>query len=148
LRANRGQTFDDRGERERDFMPFPRILATSFLIALPFSVAGYAQPPARESTVVVYGDDPCPRANGDEIVVCARRPEEERYRIPRRIRERQPTETSWASRVESLEEVSRPGRPGSCSVVGSFGQSGCTQALIRQWYADRRAKAAEDAGIP
>jgi hypothetical protein len=129
-------------------MSLPHALALSLLISSPLAPAAQARPPARESTVVVYGDDPCPRADGDEIVVCARRPEEERYRIPRRIRERQPTETSWASRVESLEEVSRPGRPGSCSVVGTFGQTGCTQALIRQWYADRRAKAAEDAGIP
>jgi hypothetical protein len=129
-------------------MPFTRALAMSLLISSPLAPAAIARAPERESTVVVYGDDPCPRANGDEIVVCARRPEEERYRIPRRIRERQPTETSWASRVESLEEVSRAGRPGSCSVVGSFGQTGCTQALIRQWYAERRAKAAEDAGVP
>lgn len=130
-------------------MPFTRALAISLLISAPLLPAlAQAKAPERESTVLVYGDDPCPQARGDEVVVCARRPEEERYRIPRRIRERQPTETSWASRVESHEEVSRPMRPGSCSVVGSFGQSGCTQELIRQWYAERRARAAEDAGIP
>jgi hypothetical protein len=129
-------------------MPFSRALAISFLISSQLVPAAAARAPERESTVVVYGDDPCPRADGDEVVVCARRPEEERYRIPRRIRERQPTETAWASRVDTLEEASRPGRPGSCSVVGSFGQTGCTQALIRQWFAERRARAAEDAGVP
>lgn len=129
-------------------MPFTRALAISFLISSQLVPAAQARAPERESTVVVYGDDPCPRADGDEVVVCARRPEEERYRIPRRIRERQPTETAWASRVDTLEEASRPGRPGSCSVVGSFGQTGCTQALIRQWFAERRARAAEDAGVP
>ena len=129
-------------------MPFTRALAVSFVISSQLVPTAQARTPERESTMVVYGDDPCPRAEGDEVVVCARRPEEERYRIPRRIRERQPTETSWASRVESLEEASRHGRPGSCSVVGSFGQSGCTQELIRQWYAERRARAAEDAGVP
>ncbi|MFN3593030.1 MAG: hypothetical protein ACK4TG_12710, partial [Thermaurantiacus sp.] len=34
----------------------------------------------RTRTVLVYGDDPCPKSeNPDEIIVCARRPEEERY---------------------------------------------------------------------
>ena len=36
----------------------------------------------RVSRVVVYGRDACPRGSGDEIVVCGRRPENERYRIP------------------------------------------------------------------
>ncbi|HKR25653.1 MAG TPA: hypothetical protein VJS15_10365, partial [Allosphingosinicella sp.] len=58
------------------------------------------------------------------------------------------TETSWASRVEGLEEESRPMRPGSCSTVGSGGFTGCTAALIRQWYAERRARRAEEANVP
>lgn len=129
-------------------MPFPRALPIVLLLTAWQVSPALAEPPARESSVIVYGDDPCPRADGEEVVVCARRPEEERFRIPRPIRERQPTETAWASRVEGMEEASRPMRPGSCSVVGSFGQSGCTQALIRQWYADRRARRAEDESVP
>lgn len=117
------------------------------LIALIAPLPATAQPPARESSLVVYGDDPCPEVAG-EVVVCARRPEEERYRIPRPIRERQPIETSWASRVEGLEEESRPMRPGSCSAVGSGGFTGCAAALIRQWYAERRARRAEEANTP
>lgn len=128
-------------------MRFPLAPAIAFLASLQIPPA-LAQPPERESSVIVYGEDPCPRAEGDEVVVCARRPEEERYRIPRPIRERQPTEAAWASRVEGLEEASRAMRPGSCSVVGSFGQSGCSQALIRQWFEERRARRAEDAGVP
>lgn len=120
------------------------------LAALPLLPAAIAaEPPARDSTIVVYGDDPCPRAeNPDEVVVCARRPEEERYRIPRRIRERQQTAVAWGSRVEGLEEESRAMRPGSCSVVGSYGFTGCSQALVRQWYADRRARRAEGESVP
>lgn len=113
------------------------------------STALASDPPSRQSTLVVFGSDPCPTTGADnEVVVCARRPEEERYRIPRRIRERQPTETSWASRVEGLEEESRQMRPNSCSVVGSNGFTGCTSAMIRQWYAERRARRAEEASIP
>jgi len=129
-------------------MPFPRGLPIVLLLTSLQVSPALAEPPERESSVIVYGEDPCPRADGDEVVVCARRPEEERYRIPRPIRERQPTEVAWGSRVEGLEEASRAMRPGSCSVVGSFGQSGCTQALIQQWFADRRARRAEDAGVP
>lgn len=117
------------------------------LIALIAPLPAAAQPPERETSLVVYGDDPCPEVAG-EVVVCARRPEEERYRIPRPIRERQQTETSWASRVEGLEEESRPMRPGSCSTVGSGGFTGCAAALIRQWYAERRARRAEEANVP
>ena len=120
----------------------------SLALALPSAALAF-DPPSRQSTLVVFGSDPCPATGPDnEVVVCARRPEEDRYRIPRRIRERQPTETSWASRVEGLENESRVGRPNSCSVVGSNGFTGCTAAMVRQWYAERRARRAEEAGIP
>ena len=54
-------------------------------------VAALAQPeppPERIINLLVYGDDPCPQSQGDEIVVCARRPEAERYRIPKKLREK------------------------------------------------------------
>lgn len=96
--------------------------------------------PERESRLTVYGNDPCPPSVDGEIVVCARRPEEERYRIPPALRQTRPTEVAWGARVADLEETSRIGRPNSCSVVGAYGQGGCTQALIRDWYAERRAR--------
>ena len=130
------------------FSPIRLAALLGAVAALP-SIAFAEGPPARQSTLVVYGNDPCPTSGPDnEVVVCARRPEEERYRIPRRIRERQPLETSWASRVDALEEEGRVGRPNSCSVVGSNGFTGCTSAMIRQWYAERRARRAAEAGIP
>ena len=105
------------------------------------AAAAQEAPPERESALVVYGDDPCPRSEDpDEVVVCARRPEEERYRIPGPLREdRQPTEPSWSSQVQQLEEAQRDTRPDSCSVVGSFGQTGCTQELLRRWREEGRA---------
>jgi len=111
-------------------------------------VPALADPPTRESQLVIYGEDACPRGEDGEVVVCARRPESERYRIPRPIRERQPLERSWASRVEGLDAESRPGRPDSCSVVGSFGQGGCLAMQLQRWRAERRAQREEDAGIP
>ncbi|MGZ8335273.1 MAG: hypothetical protein ACXWU1_01265 [Allosphingosinicella sp.] len=104
--------------------------------------AGAGQAPEREANVIVYGDDPCPAAPDDaEIVVCARRPEEERYRIPEALRRSsRPAETSWTTRTEDLEAAQRDTRPDGCSVVGSFGQSGCTQQMVRDWYAERRLR--------
>lgn len=136
-------------------MAFPPIrlaallsLATLLPAFAPASAAA-AEEPSRQSTLVVYGNDPCPTSRSDnEVVVCARRPEEERYRIPRRLRERQPIETSWASRAEGLDEENRQMRPNSCSVVGSNGFTGCMSQMIRQWYAERRQRRAEDANIP
>jgi hypothetical protein len=115
------------------------------LLALLATTAAPAQaqdePPARQSQLTVYGDDPCPRSTDEEIVVCHRRPEEERYRIPAPLRRStRNSEQAWTARVETLDEVSRDARPNSCSVVGSYGQSGCAQQMIQQWYDARRAR--------
>ena len=97
--------------------------------------------PQRQRTLVVYGDDPCPPSHDNDVVVCARRPEEERYRIPAPLRRgNRRGEMSWTAQNAELEDAQRDSRPNGCSVVGSFGQSGCTQAMIRQWWAERRAR--------
>jgi len=112
--------------------------------ALAATAPAFAQSsaPERESNVIVYGEDPCPRSSDEEIVVCARRPEEERYRIPRELRERRDRHSavSMNARAEALDEAQRDTRPGSCSVVGSGGQSGCAQQMLREWHAERRAR--------
>jgi hypothetical protein len=113
----------------------------AILAAFAAPASGIAQP-AREVRVDVYGDDPCPDASDpEEIVVCGRQPEEERYRIPQELR-RNPEarrESSWGARAMDLEDAQRFTRPNGCSPVGSNGQTGCNQELIRQWYAERRA---------
>ena len=102
-----------------------------------------ATPPSRESQIEVFGRDPCPQSTGDEIVVCHRRPEEERYRIPAPLRHStERTEQAWGARAQTMDEVSRQVLPNSCSTIGSYGQSGCQQAFINQWYASRRASRA------
>ena len=99
-----------------------------------------SEAPQRETNLVVYGDDPCPESTDpDEIVVCARRPEQERYRVPAPLRRgEQLRETSWASRAAELEDAQRDTRPDGCSVVGTFGQGGCWLQMLRQWLAERR----------
>ena len=96
--------------------------------------------PERETSLIVYGDDPCPAPGDDEeIVVCARKPEEERYRIPAPLRRGEElSERSWSSQAAELEDAQRDTRPNSCSVVGSYGQTGCVQQMLREWAAERR----------
>lgn len=100
----------------------------------------------RTISLVVYGDDPCPKNEGDEIVVCARRPESERYRIPKPLREKHVPVggPGWASQVAQMEQAGRAIIPGSCSVIGSYGFTGCTAAMLRQWFAERRMEASKD----
>jgi hypothetical protein len=101
--------------------------------------------PSREKpqvlTIIVFGNDACPQGADGEIVVCARQPESERYRIPKSLREHKAermVERSWASRVQTLDDVSRVTMPNSCSVVGTGGQTGCTAKMLQQWFAERR----------
>jgi hypothetical protein len=93
--------------------------------------------------IIVYGNDPCPRSTDDEVVVCARRPEAERYRIPERLREggSLQSRTAWAQRARSLEYVGRTGIQ-SCSPVGPAGHTGCLDQLLDVARAERNADAA------
>ncbi|MEH6758232.1 MAG: hypothetical protein V7676_12100 [Parasphingorhabdus sp.] len=97
--------------------------------------------PERINILITYGDDECPVAEADEIVVCAQKPESERYRIPEELRETENEKTgeqSWTSVVASHEDAARAGRPNSCSVNGSFGFSGCQADIMRRWFDERR----------
>lgn len=132
-------------------MPAKTLLPLFGIMALFGAAPGFAEDrpattdtPERISFLAPIGDEKCPEATGDEIVVCAPISEGDRYRIPRRLRKK-PIEDmaggSWTSAVENLDEYARLGRPNSCSVVGSNGFTGCTQKMIRDWYAERRDKA-------
>lgn len=108
--------------------------------AVPFSAMGAEPPPSRVFNLIVYGEDPCPKGEGDEIVVCARRPEAERYRIPKKLREKPEVAggPGWGSQVATMEQVQRQTLPGSCSAIGSNGMTGCTAQMLAQWFAERR----------
>src|SRR5215213_7261296 len=113
------------------------------LAALPASAI--AQSGDRVSEIIVYGNDPCPRSTDDEVVVCARKPEAERYRIPERYRSGGPRQTrqAWANKARALETVGRTGI-NSCSPVGPAGFTGCLTQVIQQ--ARREAAEAADQG--
>lgn len=134
-------------------MTKPTRLLLPLLAALAFAVPAAAQvedlaqssqPPEKFSFLIAYGEDACPEAQGDEIVVCAQEPEADRYRVPKELRAELREEDvggggSWASTVEAHDDIARLGRPNSCSVVGSYGFTGCTSAMLRQWFAERRS---------
>lgn len=88
--------------------------------------------------LIIYGDDPCPASNSGEITVCARKPEEERYRIPEPLRGiDSPKSEAWANKVQAYETVGAAGTL-SCSPVGPGGVLGCTQQLIDKAYAEKK----------
>ena len=128
-----------------------------FLASLPLALfaAGtvQAQPSGSErqkiKEIVVYGTDPCPRSSEEEVVVCARRPESERYRIPPNLREPEPTpeSESWTARAQALEMVGKAGIQ-SCSPVGPGGATGCLEQLIRQAREERGAAAKAQSKVP
>ena len=98
--------------------------------------------PASEKVnlVIVYGDGACPQSQGSEIVVCARKGEEERYRIPEPLRgdPNKPSNQAWGERVRSMEYIGRSGTE-SCSPVGGGGATGCFAQLARLAKAERQA---------
>jgi len=128
-----------------------RMMKTGTLIALPLfslltalpasaqTAAGPTEP--RVKQVIVYGSDPCPISEGDEILVCARQGEEERYRIPKELRREEIGSTkneSWTSRVRSIEYVGASGTQ-SCSPVGAGGFTGCFSKIAKEAKAERKA---------
>ncbi|MCF2515798.1 hypothetical protein LVY65_12095 [Sphingomonas sp. G124] len=126
-------------------LPYLTLSAVTLAAMLPALVApapAFAQN-GKISEIIVYGTDPCPRSTDDEVVVCARKPEAERYRIPERYRQtgsRQSRE-SWANRAIAFETYGRTGI-NSCSPVGPGGFTGCTQQLINQAVKERKEQAA------
>ena len=77
---------------------------------------------SKVSEIIVYGTDPCPRSTDDDVVVCARRPEAERFRIPELLRETGTLQErqSWTKQAEGLATAGATGI-GSCSAVGPGG---------------------------
>lgn len=128
------------------------MIARFSLIAVAVTIAAFAAQPAAAQAgvarITVYGSDPCPRSQGDEIVVCARQPESERYRVPKQLRDAKKAGIqSWGERAESLEYVGASGTA-SCSPAGAGGWTGCQNQLLAQARAERRQKKEEENSIP
>ncbi len=125
-----------------------RMMMATALLGLTVSLPSAAQDRAsagvaddasvKINQLIVYGDDPCPESTADQITVCARKGENERFRIPEALRDdpRAPGRESWTNRAEALEYVGKSGTD-SCSPVGAGGFTGCFAQLMRQARAER-----------
>ncbi|MGI4875966.1 MAG: hypothetical protein ACRYG4_00600 [Janthinobacterium lividum] len=118
------------------------------LLATPLAAQTMLKPPPadtslpRQKLVTVFGTDPCPKsADPDEIVVCTRRPDEERYRIPSAVRTDVKPAGPYANRKRLLGDDAggAGGGIGSCSAVGPGGGTGCEQAVQDGYRAAKKA---------
>ena len=148
LNPNLAAAYGNLGNAEQKRGNMEAAAAAMLLAPLPAaaqddSLVQHSEPPERISFLVTYGDDHCPVAEGEEIVVCAQRPESDRYRVPKDLRHQDEEAPagggSWASKVEGYDAIARQTRPDSCSPVGSYGFTGCAAAALRQWFEARRA---------
>ena len=123
--------------------PAAAVLIAAGLAVLPSAPA--AAQKSKLSEIIVYGTDPCPRSTDDNIVVCARKPESERYRIPEKLREGGTLQQreAWANKAMRIERYGRTGIQ-ACSPVGPGGWTGCTQQLIDQAFRERREENSAD----
>lgn len=113
------------------------IVIAAFAAAGTLSAPAAAQDEARVNQLIIYGDDECPQSAEDEITVCARLDESERYRIPPDLRQSSdPANQPWAARVKSFEAVGAFG-PLSCTPTGLGGELGCTAKMIEAAYEER-----------
>ena len=118
------------------------VLSLSLLAsAAPAFAQGLAGPQPGDEKInqlIIYGDDACPQSNDDEIVVCARLAEADRYRIPKKLRdvENTPIKEAWNNRVLAYENVAASGTL-SCSAIGAGGFTGCGLKDIDSAYAEK-----------
>lgn len=97
---------------------------------------------AGQTTLVIYGNDPCPRE-----YICIRKGESDRYRLPKeqQLQGTRQQRQSWANKSQELRTAGDTGT-GSCSAVGPGGHTGCLIKQIQQ--AKQEAKEAQENNQP
>lgn len=122
-------------------LPLLALILAGSTVALPAAAQEAVVEGEKINQVIVYGNDKCEQSSPDEIVVCNRLPETERYRVPQMFRGGNvldPRNQAWANKIVALERVGRFGTD-SCSPTGLGGFTGCTQALVAGAKAERQA---------
>jgi hypothetical protein len=104
---------------------------------------------SRNSEILVYGTDPCPRSTDGEIFVCTHRPESERFRIPPKLRSSGPPQSrnSWVNQSRVFARQGLTG-PQSCSAVGPGGYTGCALQEIHDAANARASDVRDDTPPP
>jgi hypothetical protein len=109
-------------------------------VAVPGAAAVAGPDDVRVNQLIIYGTDACPQSQDpNEVTVCARLPEDDRFRLPPNLRQNpnDPASQAWAGRATELSYVGRTGAQ-SCSTVGGGGFTGCFDQMARQAVAERR----------
>ena len=125
------------------------VIGAAAVAAAGAGLAGLPSPAVAQqqniAEIIVYGNDPCPRSTDDQVVVCARRPEAERYRIPPKMRQSGTPQQmeAWAVRSKNLETVGNTGI-NSCSPVGPAGYTGCLTKVIQEAKGERKQTADQE----
>lgn len=119
--------------------------AASVALAALLLPSAPAAAQSKRGEIIVYGTEPCPRSTDDEVVVCSRRPAEEKFRIPQDLRKGGSLQSrqAWAVRAKELQTVGKTGT-GSCSAVGPGGFTGCVEQTIRDAFKERDERAEGD----
>lgn len=118
-----------------------RVASLALVAALSVTAVGApAQAPRRERYIQLTDDEQrCPPSTSDEIIVCGKVAESERFRIPEELRSAAPADAvSQAARVDQMVAIGRTGTE-SCSPVGPGGHTGC---VARQAQEGRDEQAA------
>jgi hypothetical protein len=117
------------------------IAATSAIAGGVAAVPTAALAQAGQTTITIYGNDPCPREN-----ICIRAPESQRYRLPQ---SQNPQGTrqqrqSWAQKSKQIMSVGNSGAM-TCSPVGPGGYTGCLNQEINQARQDSKEQQQQNA---
>ncbi|WP_416907282.1 MAG: hypothetical protein ACMVO5_09530 [Polymorphobacter sp.] len=114
----------------------------------PSMVSGDGTQP-RQRLVTVFGTEPCPKPESpDEVVVCARLPESEIYRIPEQLRQPESQRSPFEENRALLVGDVAGGGIGSCSAVAAGGAVGCNQKQVDAWARDRTGRMGAEEEIP
>ena len=107
---------------------------------------------SQDRVIDVYGSEKCPSSGGQQIVVCRRHPETERYRIPKDLRDSEPEPQAAGGNIGALSAVNTTGGTGvqvqSCNAIGAGVNAGCTKSQLDNWKAQQRAQKKQEEGIP
>lgn len=125
-----------------------------FLPLIGVAVATLPAVPAtaqvRDRVVDVYGSEACPQSGGQEIVVCRRHMEGDRYRIPSDLRESSARPQALGS--SALTAVNATGGTGtqvqSCNAIGAGTNAGCLKKEIDTARAEHKRDEQQGESIP
>jgi hypothetical protein len=133
-----------------------RLLILPLIASSALGVATLSSGPARaqqaDRIIDIYGTDRCPASNGQQIVVCHRHPETERFRIPKDLRDQEREPQAAGGNIGAVTAVNTTGGTGvqinSCNAIGAGVNAGCTKQGLDAWKAEQRAKKKQEEGVP